>query len=83
MGFNRSMIQLPKLRDYIFYFLKKKTKGITLLLKLILNVKTARICNHECTILLKRAESPESNSVVQRTTNEIKSGNCPERGKEN
>ena len=80
MGFMNSLIRLPKLLDYIFYFSKER---ITLLLKLILNVKTARICNHECAILLKRAESPKSNSVVQRTTNEIKSGNCPERGKEN
>jgi len=69
MGFNRSLILLPKLRDYIFYFLKKKTKGITLLPKLILNVKTARICNHEYAKLLKRVESAKSNSVVQPTTN--------------
>ena len=56
---------------------------MTLLPKLILNVKTARICNHEFAKLLKRAESPKSNSVLQRTTNEIKSENCPQRRKEN
>ena len=81
MGFN-SLIRLPKLLDYIFYFSKERRNN-NASPKTNSHCKDSAICNHECTILLKRAESPKSNSVVQRTTNEIKSRNCPERGKEN
>ena len=82
MGFMRSLIRLPKFWYYIFYFSKERRNN-NASPKTNSQCKDSAICNHGCAILLKRAESPKSNSVVQRTTNEIKSGNCPERGKEN
>jgi len=69
MGFNRSLIQLPKLRDYIFYFSKEKNIKNNAFSKTNSQYNIARICNHECSKLSKRAERAKSNSLVQPTTN--------------
>jgi hypothetical protein len=49
MGFNRSLIQLPKLRDCIFYFSKEKNIKNNAFSKTNSQYKIARIYNHEYT----------------------------------